>query len=198
MDSVNFSTQFFDHAQILVESLHIAQANRPWEKGAANAYIIYANINGRPTPNALLVICEFALPDISRLEIKTQKERIRDMEEERRRELQAHSERLREVGRCSRQDRNSVDRLWNIFSFPEPAIVLRLALENSPTSTVFIDYADRARKLQRECNLVLELLARAQTDTQNALLQGADAIQTFKRLQMDTDLTCESTYRYGL
>jgi hypothetical protein len=76
MDSVNFCTQFFDHAQILVESLHIAQANRPWEKGAANAYIIYADINGQPMPNALLVTRKFALPDIPQLEIKTQKERI--------------------------------------------------------------------------------------------------------------------------
>jgi hypothetical protein len=87
MDSVNFCTQFFDYAQILVESPHIAQADRPWEKGAANAYIIYANINGRPTLNTLLITHEFALPDIPRLEIKTQEERIRDMEEERRREL---------------------------------------------------------------------------------------------------------------
>jgi hypothetical protein len=87
------------------------------------------------------------------------------MKEERWRELQAHFERLREMGRRLRQDRNSVDRLRNILSFPKPAIALRLALKNLPTSTVFIDYADRARKLRRECNLVLEMLARAQTDT---------------------------------
>jgi hypothetical protein len=76
MDSVNFCTQFFDHAQILVESPHIAQADQPWEKGATNAYIIYADINGQPTPNALLVTREFALPDVPRIEIKTQEERI--------------------------------------------------------------------------------------------------------------------------
>jgi hypothetical protein len=38
-------------------------------------------------------------------------------------------------------------------------------LKNSPTGMVFIDYTDQARKLWREFNTVLELLAQAQTDT---------------------------------
>jgi hypothetical protein len=46
--------------------------------------------------------------------------------------------------------------------------------------------------------MVLEQLARAQTDTQAALLQGADVICAFKRLQEDTKCTTESVYQYGL
>jgi hypothetical protein len=42
---------------------------------------------------------------------------------------------------------------------------LQLALKNLPTGIVFIDYADRARKLWREFNTVIKLLAQVQTDT---------------------------------
>jgi hypothetical protein len=61
---VNFCIQFFDHAQILVKSPHIAKAKQPWEKGAANTYIIYTDINKQPTPTAFLITRKFALPDI--------------------------------------------------------------------------------------------------------------------------------------
>jgi hypothetical protein len=67
-----------------------------------------------------------------------------------------------------------------------------------PTGTVFINFADRARKLQTEFNMVLRQLTQAQTATQVALLWGADAIQAFKRLQKDTNCTTESAYQYGL
>jgi hypothetical protein len=198
MDSTNYYYQQLTHAQILVEEPHIAEANKSRVHGAANVYIVYAHIRGRPRPAALLVTQAFALPEIPRLKIETLKRNIWSEEEEREEELRAHSRRLREIEERSRRDKNSVDKLKNILRYPEPSIALRIVLKNSPTGMVFIDFADRARKLQTEFNMVLEQLAQAQTDTQAALLQGADAIQAFKRLQADTDRTTELAYQYRL
>jgi hypothetical protein len=198
MDSTNYYYQQLTHAQILVEEPHIAKADKSRVHGAANAYVVYARIRGCPRPAALLVTQAFALPEIPRLKIETPKQNIQSEEEEREEELQAHSRRLREIKEQSRRDKNSVNKLKNILRYPKPSIALRIALENSPTGMVFINFADRARKLQTEFNIVLEQLARAQTDTQAALLRGADAIQAFKRLQADTNRTTELAYQYGL
>jgi hypothetical protein len=180
MDSTNYYYQQLTHAQILVKEPHIAEADKFYIHGAANAYVVYACIRGRPRPAALLVTQAFALPEIPQLKIETSKRNIQSEEEEREEELRAHSRRLQEIEERSRRDKNSVDKLKNILRYPELSIALRIALENSPTGTVFIDFADRARKLQTEFNMVLEQLARAQTNTQAALLRGADAIQAFK------------------
>jgi hypothetical protein len=198
MDSTNYYYQQLTHAQILVEEPHIPEADKPQVHGAANAYVVYAHTRGRSRPTALLVTRAFILPETPRLQIETPRRNLRSEEERRAEELRAHSRRLQEVEERSRRDKNCVDKLKNILRYPEPSISLRIALKNSPTGTVFIDFADRARKLQTEFNMVLGQLARAQTDTQAALLRGADAIQAFKRLQEDTERTTESAYRYGL
>jgi hypothetical protein len=198
MDSTNYYYQQLTHAQILVEEPHIAEANKPWIHRAANAYVVYAHTRERSRPTALLVTRAFILSETPRLQIETPRRNLRSEEEKRVEELRAHSRRLQEVKERSRRDKNCVDKLKNILRYHEPSISLWIALENSPTGTVFIDFADRARKLQTEFNMVLGQLARAQTDTQAALLRGADAIQAFKRLQEDTERTTESAYRYGL
>jgi hypothetical protein len=83
-------------------------------------------------------------------------------EEERcKKELRVHSRQLQEAKEWSRRDRNYVDKLKNILCYPETSIFLRLALENLPISIVFIDFADQARKLQTEFNMVLGQLTQA-------------------------------------
>jgi hypothetical protein len=174
------------------------EADKLCVHGAANAYVVYAHIRGCPRPAALLVTRAFALPEIPQLQIETPRQNLRSEEERREEELQAHSRRLQEIEERSRRDKNCVDKLKNILHYPEPSISLRIALKNLPIGTVFINFADRARKLQTQFNLVLGQLAQAQTDTHAALLQGADAIQAFKHLQEDTNCTTKSAYRYGL
>jgi hypothetical protein len=198
MDSTNFYYQQLTYAQILVKEPHIAKADKPQVHGAANAYVVYAHTRGRSCSTALLVTRAFILLEIPQLKIETPRRNLRNEEERREEELWAHSRQLREIEEWSRKDKNSVDKLKNILRYPKLSIALQIVLKNLPTGTVFINFTDRARKLQTEFNMVLEQLAWAQTNTQAALLRGADAIQVFKRLQVDTDRTTESAYQYGL